>query len=213
MADNNVKDFILEEANVILGVTGSVATIKTRNIISNLKERIPEASVCLVPTEKALHFLPDDVVKHPEAVEADKIHTDKDEWTLWAGRGDPVLHIDLRKWADVLVIAPMDANTLAKVSNGLADNLLTCIARAWDFRSKLALFAPAMNTMMWEHPVTGPQVDTLKKWGFVEIPCVEKVLMCNDKGFGAMAEPETIADYVVKSLKDRSNAKRPRLSN
>ena len=96
-----------------------------------------------------------------------------------------------------MIIAPLSANTLAKLSNGLADNLLTCVARAWDFK-KPCLIAPAMNTAMWDHPVTSEQIRRLKKWGYIEIPCIEKVLMCNDKGKGAMAEPVTIVDYVEK---------------
>ena len=89
-----------------------------------------------------------------------------------------------------------------KLSNGLADNLLTCLARAWDF-SKPCLVAPAMNTFMWDHPVTQPSLERLKQWGYIEIPCIEKVLMCNDKGKGAMAEPVTIVDFVVKSLPNK----------
>jgi phosphopantothenoylcysteine decarboxylase len=191
----------MEEAtiNILLGVTGSVATIKTSNIIQELKSRLPtnKVNICLVPTAKALHFLPDNL---PDDLQGcDQVHLDAEEWSAWQGRGDPVLHIELRKWAHILVVAPLDANTLAKMSNGLADNLLTCIARAWDF-NKPCLFAPAMNTLMWEHPVTSGQVDKLKEWGYTEIPCIEKVLMCKDKGQGAMAEPETIAEYVVKAF-------------
>ena len=58
---------------------------------------------------------------------------DEDDWREWRGKGDPIMHIELRKWADVLIIAPMSANSLAKASQGLCDNLLTCILRAWDF--------------------------------------------------------------------------------
>ena len=68
-------------------------------------------------------------------------------------RGDSVLHIELRKWADILVIAPLDANTLAKLAVGLCDNCLTCVWRAWDPARAVGL-APAMNTLMWEHPFT-----------------------------------------------------------
>ena len=68
-------------------------------------------------------------------------------------RGDPVLHIELRKWADLLIVAPLDANTLAKFALGLSDNCLTCVFRAWDF-AKPVILAPAMNTFMWESPVT-----------------------------------------------------------
>ena len=57
-----------------------------------------------------------------------------------------------------------------------------------------------MNTCMWNHPITQPQVDVLKSWGFIEIPCIEKVLMCKDVGKGAMAEPETIVEEVMKLL-------------
>lgn len=177
---------------ILLCMCGSVATIKAAEIVMHLKSQMPGAKVYLVPTEKAVHFL-------PQHVEADKTYYDKDEWEMWQKRGDPVLHIDLRKWADVLLIAPMDANTLAKVSQGLADNLLTCICRAWDFK-KPCFFAPAMNTFMWEHPVTAQQVSKLKDWGYIEIPCIEKVLMCKDKGLGAMAEPQTIASTVSNML-------------
>ena len=66
-------------------------------------------------------------------------------------RGDPVRHIEFRHWADLLVVAPLDANTLAKFAIGLCDNFLTCLFRAWDF-AKPVILAPAMNTLMWDHP-------------------------------------------------------------
>ena len=178
---------------VLLGVTGSVATIKVQIIIDELKKQIPEVDIVLVPTERACHFLPPDLKNV-------KVYRDQDEWSSWQGRGDPVLHIELRKWADMCLIAPLDANTLAKISTGLADNLLTCVARAWDFRKPI-FFAPAMNTFMFEHPVTEPQIQQLKKWGYIEIPCIEKVLMCNDKGKGAMAEPASIVEQILSVVK------------
>ncbi len=79
---------------------------------------------------------------------------DEDEWpgTRYE-RGDEVLHIALRNWADLLIVAPLDANTLAKFALGISDNCLSCVFRAWDF-SKPVVLAPAMNTLMWESPVT-----------------------------------------------------------
>nr|XP_045251744.1 phosphopantothenoylcysteine decarboxylase isoform X7 [Macaca fascicularis] len=118
---------------------------------------------------------------------------------MWKSRSDPVLHIDLRRWADLLLVAPLDANTLGKVASGICDNLLTCVIRAWD-RSKPLLFCPAMNTAMWEHPITAQQVDQLKAFGYVEIPCVAKKLVCGDEGLGAMAEVGTIVDKVKEVL-------------
>nr|XP_015308582.2 phosphopantothenoylcysteine decarboxylase isoform X12 [Macaca fascicularis] len=75
----------------------------------------------------------------------------------------------------------------------------TCVIRAWD-RSKPLLFCPAMNTAMWEHPITAQQVDQLKAFGYVEIPCVAKKLVCGDEGLGAMAEVGTIVDKVKEVL-------------
>ena len=79
--------------------------------------------------------------------------TDADEWGGWKSRSDPVLHIELRKLAKIFLIAPLSANTMAKFANGLCDNLLTCVFRAWDFNSPemfgSVIVAPAMNTFMY----------------------------------------------------------------
>lgn len=75
----------------------------------------------------------------------------------------------------------------------------TCVIRAWDRRKPL-LFCPAMNTVMWEHPITMLQLGQLKAFGYVEIPCVAKKLVCGDQGLGAMAEVGTIVDKVKEVL-------------
>ena len=86
-----------------MGVTGSVATIKAKVIIEELKKKIDNVEIILVPTQSALHFLPPKL----QELNVDKIHLDQDEWDSWKGRGDPVLHIELRKWADILILAPL----------------------------------------------------------------------------------------------------------
>lgn len=98
-----------------------------------------------------------------------------------------------------MLVAPLDANTLGKVASGICDNLLTCVIRAWDLNKPL-LFCPAMNTAMWEHPLTAQQLGQLKAFGYVEIPCVSKKLVCGDHGRGAMAEVETIVAKVQDVL-------------
>lgn len=96
-----------------------------------------------------------------------------------------------------MLIAPLDANTLAKVANGLADNLLTCTVRAWDLLKPL-IFAPAMNTVMFQHPITEKQIKILENdFRFKQIAPISKVLVCGDTGLGAMAEPVTIAERVL----------------
>eukprot|EP00291_Cryptomonas_curvata_P031010 CAMPEP_0172214016 /NCGR_PEP_ID=MMETSP1050-20130122/37923_1 /TAXON_ID=233186 /ORGANISM="Cryptomonas curvata, Strain CCAP979/52" /LENGTH=184 /DNA_ID=CAMNT_0012894931 /DNA_START=200 /DNA_END=749 /DNA_ORIENTATION=- len=83
-----------------------------------------------------------------------EILDDADEWEGYEDvRGDVVVHVELRRWADALVVAPCSANTLAKAACGLCDNLITCVLRAWD-PAKPVLVCPAMNTVMWEHPAT-----------------------------------------------------------
>ena len=93
---------------ILIGCTGSVATIKVNELVDQLNNRAFEVQV--IATEHAQHFL------KKESTNC-KVWSDEDEWKMWNDRGDPVLHIELRKWADMLVIAPLDANSLAKMAN------------------------------------------------------------------------------------------------
>ncbi|PNW77132.1 hypothetical protein CHLRE_10g423450v5 [Chlamydomonas reinhardtii] len=197
---------------ILLAATGSVASIKVATLCRLLLEI---GDVKLIVTSSAKHFINEDEL--PDAVKP--ILGDETEWRQWRAVGDPVLHIDLRRWADVLVVAPLSANSLAKLANGMADNLLTCVVRAWDFRKPL-LVAPAMNTAMWASPFTARHLDTLTQLGagagsssssggggssaaagassggcstVVVVAPVSKRLACGDEGTGAMAAPETIA--------------------
>ncbi|XP_077273365.1 phosphopantothenoylcysteine decarboxylase [Temnothorax americanus] len=177
---------------VLIGCTGSVATIKLPQLVEMLRQNNLEVRV--VVTERAKHFLKD--AQLPPEIQ---VLSDTVEWAAWQDRGDPVLHVDLVKWADVFVIAPLDANTLGKIASGICDNIVTCVARAWD-PAKPFLFCPAMNTKMWEHPITMPQVSLLKSWGYKEVHCITKMLMCGDSGMGAMAEVDTIVRSVLRAL-------------
>jgi phosphopantothenoylcysteine decarboxylase len=103
------------------------------------------------------------------------------------------------------VIAPLSANTLAKIANGICDNLLvcssqTCVVRAWDV-SKPMLLAPAMNTYMWENPFTSEHLTKVQQVYAAEvIDTVSKQLICGDTGKGAMAHVETIVSRVLAAL-------------
>jgi phosphopantothenoylcysteine decarboxylase len=207
-------------ARLILGVTGSVAAIRTPVLFRALSSA--GHSVRVVATEPALYFF-DPAELEPAAGESPGVRLlfrDADEWPgAHYERGDPVLHIELRKWADMLIVAPLDANTLAKFALGLSDNCLTCVFRAWDF-AKPVVLAPAMNTFMWESPVTLRQLGQLlhdratgtvpSGWTLDEAPAVfarhapsivlippqAKRLACGDFGVGAMAEVTEIAEVV-----------------
>ena len=196
--------------NVILGMTGSVASIKARELITKLAflaaPRLPSLKV--VATKAAKHFFNWEELKNDLSAANVGFHSDEEEWRDWKKVGDPVLHIELRRWADILVIAPCSANTLAKLANGLCDDLLSCIVRAWDFKdpNKRLIIAPAMNTMMWESPFTQKHLETLVELGggtmddqkrVQIIGPVEKTLACGDVGNGAMASPTDIARLVA----------------
>jgi phosphopantothenoylcysteine decarboxylase len=241
-------------ANVLLGATGSVAAVRVPALYDALTA--DGHAVKVVATAAATYFFDpaaipaspsgEPGVLTPEGAGVDSpgsrpglasaVILDEDEWPGRESgrrydRGDPVLHIELRKWADVLVVAPLDANTLAKLAVGLCDNCLTCVWRAWD-PARPVVLAPAMNTLMWENPFTrrhlrslaadagaghipghldGPQLiaqinDRSKTLRIV--PPVEKRLACGDVGPGGLAE---VADVVaaVREMLARAAANPP----
>jgi phosphopantothenoylcysteine decarboxylase len=177
---------------VLLGVSGSVAAIRVGQLAHLLCNY---AEVKVVATTAARHFLKD--ADFPKACLP--IHGDEEEWHQWQVVGDPVLHIELRKWADLLLVAPLSANTLAKMAQGLCDNCLTSVVRAWDFHKPM-LVAPAMNTFMWDSPFTSQHLQALVQLGAAIIPPISKKLACGDVGNGAMATPEDIAARVHEAL-------------
>jgi phosphopantothenoylcysteine decarboxylase len=206
-------------ANILLGVTGSVAAVKTPLLYKTLHR--PGHTVKVVATQASLYFF--DAAQIPR----DSLVLDEDEWPgrsdgrRWQ-REDEVLHIQLRRWAEILLIAPLDANTLAKLANGLADNCLTCVWRAWE-PARPVVLAPAMNTLMWQHPATGRHLrqiaadmgamlprelalDEMLDW--INAHCQrlriiapeDRRLACGDVGIGAMATVETIAEQIQTIL-------------
>lgn len=175
-------------ARILLALTGSVAAIRAGAVAAGI--RAAGHDVRVMATRAAMHFVGPGAFRRPDAAElrrmladtgagwtaadlageragAPVLLLDEDEWPSPADpsgpgwrRDDPVPHIELRRWADVLVFAPLDANTLAKLAAGLSDNLPTCVYRAWDFRRPVVL-APAMNTLMWESPLTARHLAAL----------------------------------------------------
>lgn len=178
---------------ILLGLTGSVATTLAPKLVRAL-------DVCgdveVIATRAAFHFFdPRDI---PVVV-----WKDEDEWRPSPYvPGQRIMHIELRRRADALVIAPCTAETLSALAAGRADSLLTSVARAWD-RKKPILLAPAMNTCMWEHPATEEHLATLRRWHgerFILVPPVAKRLACGDEGLGALAPIEAIVQAVTAAL-------------
>lgn len=189
--------------NLLIGVTGSVATIKLPKLTNHFKEqfKLKFQDKCLevriVITENSRNFFNLDQFQNEN--KEIQIYRDQDEWQNWKQINDPILHIELRNWADLFLIAPLDANTLAKLANGLCDNLLTCIVRAWNLNKPL-IYAPAMNTFMYNHPFTNEHIKRLNNLGYQEIQVIEKKLACGDIGPGAMEEVEKIVEIVLNKI-------------
>ncbi|KAJ5963353.1 Flavoprotein [Penicillium vulpinum] len=162
----------------------AAATTKLPNIAEALC-RNENISVRILITEPAEKFLIRQSSEQPvfdtllQIDGVDAIYRDEDEWSPSWTRGAPVLHIELRKWAHILLVAPMSANTMAKMTNGIADNLLLSVIRAWDttgvvdmgFKTQKSMVFAAldMDRRMYRHPVTEKQLKVLRdEWGWSE---------------------------------------------
>ncbi|XP_066541071.1 phosphopantothenoylcysteine decarboxylase isoform X3 [Hoplias malabaricus] len=135
---------------VLVGVTGSVAALKLPSLVSQLLQTpgVRESDgidVRVVTTERATHFYNTaDVPVH--------VYRDQDEWEMWSARSDPVLHIELRRWANMLVIAPLDANTLGKIASGICDNLLPTLSEKRSSRGTLLIAKDMCGPSMGHKP-------------------------------------------------------------
>lgn len=192
--------------HLLLAASGSVATIKLPLIISSF-ENHPNLSIRVIVTKAATQFLAGQSIEQPTISSlallpnVDAIYVDEDEWIDPWIRGSKILHIELRRWAHLLAIVPMSANLLAKVTGGLCDDLLTNVIRAWDVKRTI-IAAPAMNQMMWQHPITAKQVSILaEEWAWFEILSPQaKQLACGDVGQGAMCAWHEIVAVIEKRL-------------
>jgi len=176
--------------NIVLGVTGSIAAHKAADLASALTQR--KCNVRVVMTADAQRF----VTPLPfKTLSRNPVITDLyDEEEGWKPT-----HIRLADEADLLLIAPATANVLAKLTHGLADDALTCIALALNPKAKI-LLAPAMNGKMWLHPATQENVARLKKRSVEFIGPEAGMLSCGYEGLGRLWPVEEIVEYALKLL-------------
>lgn len=217
----SMSSFLQSKLTVDIASSGSVATIKLPLIISAFSDT-PNLSIRVILTKSAAHFLAGQSHEQPTVASlsqlpnVDGVYHDEDEWTVPWTRGASILHIELRRWAHLLAVVPLSANTLAKITNGMADSILTSVIRCWQIspnnpRRPRILVAPAMNTQMWLHPITEKQIRVLEEeWGvngsnpsvgWYEVlqPQSSKLLACGDRGSGAMLD----WNEIVAIIKDR----------
>ncbi len=170
-----------KDLNILLGVTGGIAAYKAVDLASKLTAA--GASVRTVMTEAACRLVGP---KSFEAVTAAPVYT-----SLWSNPQDhSSAHISLADWAQIVVVAPACADIVAKAAHGLCDDLLsTTLCVCW---ATPTLFAPAMNTRMWENPAVKRNIETLRAMGVRFVGPVAGRLACGTEGVGRMAEPQEI---------------------
>eukprot|EP00594_Rhizosolenia_setigera_P021177 CAMPEP_0178979386 /NCGR_PEP_ID=MMETSP0789-20121207/25811_1 /TAXON_ID=3005 /ORGANISM="Rhizosolenia setigera, Strain CCMP 1694" /LENGTH=229 /DNA_ID=CAMNT_0020669481 /DNA_START=43 /DNA_END=732 /DNA_ORIENTATION=- len=220
----------MRRSRVLLGASGSVAVVKVPEIAVKLHRDL-EADVRIVLTHGAQYFWGEKTKEYDEyhwielqkrmAPLSEESETDRRILVYDAQLGDPVLHIDLRNWADVCLLAPLSAHTLAKIANGLCDDPLSSCLRAWDYGHVLSrppkplIIAPAMNTAMWLHPLTQKQIETIQSFwctsnniiienldcGVNVVEPQTKTLACGEIGHGALACVDDIVHSVEICLK------------
>ena len=178
---------LLENKNILVGVTGSIAIYKSLELIREFVKN--GANVRVLMSDSAKKFIT------PLTFEAltrnEVLSSESESWT------NDNNHIDIGKWADIFVIAPATANTINKLNHGIADNLLLQTALA--FR-KMIILAPAANTNMITHNATKASIKMLKLLNYKIVEPVEKILACGDKGVGALAEVKDIYFATVREL-------------
>lgn len=178
----------IQEKTILLGVTGSIACYKAADLASKLTQAGARVEVIL--TQAALQFLTPLTF---QSVTGRRAFEDSDLW----GREGHVQHIGLGKSADLLVVAPTSANTLAKLAHGIADNLLSVTALA--ARCPL-LVAPAMDGGMFSHPATQENLEILRRRGAIIIGPAEGHLASGMVGVGRMVEPPELLGQIRLAL-------------
>lgn len=180
--------------HIVLGVTGSIAAYKIASLASMLVKQ--KADVTVIMTPNATNFI------NPitfESLTGNKCLVD----TFDRNFEFQVEHVSLAKQTDAFLVAPASANVIAKAAHGIADDMLTTTLLACTCPK---LFAPAMNTRMYQNPVVQDNMKTLARYGMEVITPASGYLACGDTGEGKMPEPEVLYEYLAKALTPKDMA-------
>lgn len=179
---------MLKGKTVLLGISGSIAAYKIAYLASALMKL--HADVHVLMTQNATNFI------NPitfETLTGNKCLVD----TFDRNFEFSVEHVSLAKKADVVLVAPATANVIAKLAHGLADDMLTTTVLACTCKK---IISPAMNTRMFENPITQDNLRICEKYGMEVISPASGYLACGDTGAGKMPEPETLLQYILREL-------------
>jgi len=187
-----------DRKTVLLGITGGIAAYKSAYVASGLRKKGYDVHV--VMTENAAEFIAPLTF---ETLTGNRCTVDMFDRDFEYD----VKHISLAKAADLVLIAPATANTIAKLAHGIADNMLTTTVLACTCPK---IIAPAMNTAMFDNPATQDNLDILRDYGFEVIEPAEGLLACGDEGKGKMPEPDYLiacVEHAIASKKDMAGLK------
>ena len=176
---------------VLVGVSGGIAVYKALDIISSLRNK--NLDIRLIMTESATKFV---TPLSFQSLSSNMVVTDM----FAEPKAYEIQHISLAKRADIVLVAPATANIIGKVANGIADDMLSTTIMATKAK---VIFAPAMNTNMYENPIVQENINKLKKLGYEFIEPATGVLACGDEGKGKLAKVEKIVDKVINALEDK----------
>ena len=179
---------MLKGKTVVLGVTGSIAAYKIANLASMLVKL--HADVNVIMTRNATNFI------NPitfETLTGNKCLIDTFDRNFQFN----VEHVALAKRADIFMVAPASANVIGKIAHGIADDMLTTTIMACKCPK---LISPAMNTNMFENPILQDNLKILEKYGYELIQPASGYLACGDTGAGKMPEPETLLQYILRTI-------------
>ena len=175
---------------ILLAVSRSISAYKSADLANELTKSGYDVHVLM--TKAATDFITPLTL---QVLSKNAVHLD----VMKEDNPKSVNHIELAKKADLFVLAPASANTLAKLAHGMADNIVTATALALPAETP-KLIAPAMNTKMYDNPLTQRNISILKEVGYQEIEPRSSLLACGDVGRGALAEQDVILERIIKSL-------------
>ena len=183
---------MLENKRILLIISGGIAAFKSLDVIRDLKKK--GASTPIILTKAAEEFV---TPLTCAALAGEKVYTDIFSLSDEIDMG----HIELSRDADLLVVVPATADIMAKMANGLCNDLASTTLLATD---KPIFFAPAMNVRMWEHAATQRNFQTLINDGHTAIGPVEGEMACGEYGFGRMTEAEEIVQRIEQYFSNKS---------
>ncbi|ELA08031.1 phosphopantothenoylcysteine decarboxylase/phosphopantothenate--cysteine ligase [Moraxella macacae 0408225] len=182
--------------NIILAITGGISAYKSAFFARLLVKN--GFNVRVIMTKNAQAFITPLTL---QALTGNAVHTELLDTSAELGMG----HIELAKWADLVMIAPASANTLAKLSMGVADDLLTTVCLA---TTACVLICPAMNQQMYAHPALKLNLQTLTDLGYIVIPPESGEQACGDVGEGRLPEPEQLLDFLQNFIAKQQKSQR-----